>query len=320
MQRGPVVMAAMLALLGAAETRPARAGEPTPTPAPTAPTAPPRRRTATLAEIAAGPFHSSRLFAMPVADVVGAYQLSLSGDGSLLQETGILSAAGVLAIGFGDIAQLEYRHTAAISIENTSAPVPAVGVQLEIPLRERKYVPAWAIAFRLGVPRHERFAATEIDESVTDLYIVGRLHLWGALRALTLHGGVRISSARITVGGDQDFEAARAVVLPAGGWEVATSEQTRLVGELALVPRFEFDPEAPAQPRITSGLLGRLGVRWCVHPAMSIDSSIGYQLEVPGAETPDGPGAVVQWDIRLGAELFVPWGALACRAAGVFCE
>jgi hypothetical protein len=29
---------------------------------------------------------------------------------------------------------------------------------------------------------------------------------------------------------------------------------------------------------------------------------------------------VQQWDIRLGAEVFVPWGALACRAAGVFCD
>jgi hypothetical protein len=307
-------MAAMLAMLGGIAPAPARADEAA------SPTAPPRRRTATLAEIAAGPFHSSRLFAMPVADVVGAYQLSLSGDGSLLQETGILSAAGVLAIGFGDIAQLEYRHTAAISIENTTAPVPAVGVQLEVPLRERKYVPAWAIAFRLGVPRAERFGATAVEESVTDLYLVGRLHLWGPLRALTLHGGVRISSARITIGGDQDFETARAVVLPAGGWEVAATAQTRLVGELALVPRFEFDPAAPAPPRIASGLLGRLGVRWSVHPAMTIDASLGYQLEVPGAETPAGPGAVVQWDIRLGAEVFVPWGALVCRAAGVFCE
>ena len=86
----------MLAILGMTGARPARADDPSP-PAP-------RRRTATLAELVAGPCHSSRLFTMPVADVVGAYQLSLSGDGSLLQETGILSATGVLAVGFGDIA------------------------------------------------------------------------------------------------------------------------------------------------------------------------------------------------------------------------
>jgi hypothetical protein len=28
----------------------------------------------------------------------------------------------------------------------------------------------------------------------------------------------------------------------------------------------------------------------------------------------------VTWDIRLGAEVFIPWGALACRATGAFCE
>src|SRR5687768_10832062 len=81
-------------------------------------------------------YRSPRLFAMPAADVVGAYRLSLSADGSLLQETGILSFAGVVAIGFGDIAQLEYRHTSAISIEGTTAPVPAIGVQAKLPLRE----------------------------------------------------------------------------------------------------------------------------------------------------------------------------------------
>ena len=181
-------------------------------------------------------------------------------------------------------------------------------------------MPAWAIAFRLGVPRRQQFGATAVDEKVTDLYLVGRLRLWGPLRALTLHGGARISCARITIGGDQDLAAARAVVLPAGGWEIATGPQTQLVGELALVPRFAFEPAAPAPPRITSGLLGRLGVRWFLQPTVSIDASLGYQLEVPGARRPAGPAAIVQWDIRLGAEVFVPWGALACRVAGVFCE
>ena len=51
-----------------------------------------------------------------------------------------------------------------------------------------------------------------------------------------------------------------------------------------------------------------------------IDGSIGYQLEVANAAPATGPDAVVQWDIRLGAEVFVPWGARACRAAGVFCD
>src|SRR6185503_15315898 len=65
-----------------------------------------RRRDATLVDLLRLPYRSSRLFAMPIADVVGAYQLTLSGDGSLLQETGVLSFAGVIAIGFGDLAQL----------------------------------------------------------------------------------------------------------------------------------------------------------------------------------------------------------------------
>jgi len=268
----------------------------------------------------AGPFQSSRLYTMPIADVIGAYQLSLSGDASLLQETGVLSSAGVLAIGFGDIAQLEYRHTTAISIESTSAPVPAVGVQLKLPLGERPYLPAWAVAFRLGVPRREVFGATDVDETVTDLYLVGRLRLAPAVSAVTLHGGVRISSASIETSGAQVLKAERRMVLPAGGIEVAMNPSARMIGELALVPQFRFDPAVPAAPRIEHGVLGRFGVRWSVLPAVSIDASLGYQLEVARARAADGVRSVVQWDIRLGGEIFVPWGALACRAVGIFCE
>jgi hypothetical protein len=299
---------------------PAPAAVPTTPAAAIAPAEPIRSRDASLGTIVAGPFRSSRLFTMPVADVIGAYQLSVSGDGSLLQETGILSATGALVVGFGDIAQLEYRHTAAISIDHTTAPVPAVGVQLKIPLRPRAYVPAWAIAFRLGVPRRETFGAISVDESVTDLYVVGRLALWGPLAGVTLHGGARVSSAQIAIAGDQPFAARRVLVLPAAGWEVQTTSAARFVGELALAPQFEFDRARPAPPRIRQGVLGRLGIRWFIHPALTIDASLGYQLEVAAARVAEGPSAVVQWDIRLGAEVFVPWGALVCRATGVFCD
>jgi hypothetical protein len=277
---------------------------------------PARRRDASWAEIAAGPYQSSRLFAMPIADVVGAYHASVSGDGSLLQETGILSFAGVVAIGFGDIAQLEYRHTAAISIEGTTAPVPAVGVQLKLPLRERRLVPAWAVAFRLGVPRRETFGAVEVDETVTDLYLVGRLRLGRA----ALHAGARVSKATIAIGGERDLVADRTMVLPALGWDVAVNPESRLVGELALAPQFRYDPAADAPPEVDHGLLGRIGVRWFIHPALSIDGSLGYQLEVARAEAADGLSSIVQWDIRLGGELFIPWGAVVCRTTGAFCE
>jgi hypothetical protein len=314
----------LLAATGAALVAGARAASAEPGADPATPPAPApdagRHRGASWAEIMAGPFTSSRLFAMPVADVIGAYRLSLSGDGSLLQETGILSAAGVLAIGFGDLAQLEYRHTAAISVERTTAPVPAVGVQLELPLRDRPWVPAWAIAFRLGVPRRETFGALEVDETVTDLYLVGRLRGAGALRGVTLHAGARVSSAVIELTGDRAARVDRRLVLPALGLEVRMSDDAILAAEAALAPRFDLDPDAAAPPTITTGVLGRLGVRWWPHPALSIDGSLGYQLEVPGARPADGASAIVQWDIRLGGEVIVPWGALACRGLRLFCD
>lgn len=69
----------------------------------------PRTPETSLGRMFRGPFRSARLFAMPTTDVIGAYILTLSGEGSLLQKPGVLTSEGVLAVGFGDIAQLEYR-------------------------------------------------------------------------------------------------------------------------------------------------------------------------------------------------------------------
>ncbi|HET7504012.1 MAG TPA: hypothetical protein VFK02_23490, partial [Kofleriaceae bacterium] len=168
-----------------------------------APEPPPRDpRSAPLGALFRKRFQSSRLFAMPAADVVGAYVLSLSGEGSLLQKPGVLTSAGVLAIGFGDIAQLEYRHTEAIGVTGLNAPVPAAGVQLKIPIPDYPNVPAFGVAFRLGVPRGEVLDGKLVDETVTDLYLVGRLRL-AAAPWLTLHGGARISSAKAVPAGTE---------------------------------------------------------------------------------------------------------------------
>lgn len=299
--------------------------------APAPPVAPPpddgtralRRRDLSVVRIFRGPFSTSRLFSMPTADVIGAYMLTLSGDASLLQQTGALTSAGVLSIGFGDIAQLEYRHTSAIGITGVNAPLPAVGVQLKIPIPEHANVPAFGVAFRLGVPRTERLGDTAIDESVTDLYLVGRLR-FEAARWLTLHGGARISSARIELSGDRtgtdNARTDRRLTLPTGGYEIAMSKDAKIVGELALAPRFKFMPGVDTRPEIGYGLLGRLGLRWSVTPSVIIDGSINYQTEFGRIADAASLDAIVQWDIRLGAEVFVPWGALACRAVGVFCD
>lgn len=259
-------------------------------------------------------FTSARLFAMPAADTVGAYVLSLSGDASLLQKPGLLTSAGVLAIGFGDIAQLEYRHTEAIGITGLDAPVPAVGVQLKLPLPERANWPAIGVAFRLGVPRSEAIDGAPVDESVSDLYLVGRLRL-AALDWLTLHGGVRISD--VNAKAPDELSEHRTLWLPTAGYELRMNRAARIIGEIALAPQFQWTGRGNP-PAIGRGLLGRLGMRWRVLPAINIDGSLGYQVDdlAPAGSV----GAVVSWDIRLGAEVFVPWGALACRAAGVFCN
>ena len=264
-----------------------------------------------------GPFRSARLFAMPTTDVIGAYILTLSGEGSLLQKPGVLTSAGVLAIGFGDIAQLEYRHTEAIGITGLDAPVPAVGVQLKLPIPERPNLPAFGVAFRLGVPRGEELDGKKVDETVTDLYLVGRLR-FAAAPWLTLHGGTRISFAKAAPD-DPDLVVQKTLWLPTAGYEVAMNPYATIVGEIALAPQFQWMPAVQPRPLIGRGLLGRLGMKWRVIPSFVLEGSIGYQVD--DAASPEGVEAIVTtWDIRLGAAVFVPWGALACRAVGVFCN
>jgi hypothetical protein len=277
----------------------------------------PRTRQASLGEMFRGPFRSARLFAMPTADVIGAYVLTLSGEGSLLQQPGVLTAAGVLAIGFGDIAQIEYRHTDAIGITDVNAPVPAVGVQLKLPIPEYPNVPAFGVAFRLGVPRGELLEGKNVDETVTDLYVVGRLR-FAIAPWLTLHGGTRISSAK-AVPAAGDPSAQRTLVLPTAGYEIAMNPWATIVGEIALAPRFAWLPEVQSRPMIGRGLLGRFGMKWRIVPAFVLEGSLGYQID-DASPTTAGVDAVITWDIRLGAAVFVPWGALVCRAVGVFCN
>jgi hypothetical protein len=275
----------------------------------------PRTPHTSLGRMFRGPFRSARLFAMPTADVVGAYILTLSGEGSLLQKPGVLTSAGVLAVGFGDIAQLEYRHTEAIGITGLDAPVPAVGVQLKLPIPEHSGVPAVGVAFRLGVPRSESLDGKLVDETVTDLYLVGRLR-FASLPWLTLHGGTRISFAKAAPVGQDPVQ--RTVWLPTAGYELAMNPSASIIGEIALAPQFQWMPAIQSAPVIARGLLGRLGMKWRILPSVVIEGSLGYQVD--DATPSEGFDAVVTWDIRLGAAVFVPWGALACRAAGVFCN
>ena len=280
-----------------------------------------RHPDATFAQMFHGPFQSSRLFAMPTADTVGAYMLSLSGDGSLLQQPGVLTSAGVVAIGFGDIAQLEYRHTEAISVTGVNAPVPSVGVQLKLPIPEHSGVPAIGVAFRLGVKRRETFGTTNVDETVTDLFLVMRERI-ASVPWLTLHAGIRISPSTIALSGDglTANSQTKTLDLPTAGLEIVMNSTAKLVAEVAYAPRFQWQQGDPTAS-IGYGVLGRLGVRWSVLPSAILDASFGYQLDPDDAiGTGDPRDVVQQWDIRLGAEIFVPWGALTCRAVGVFCD
>jgi hypothetical protein len=281
-----------------------------------------RRFGASWLEIFRGPFQPSQLFAMPTANVVGAYQLRLSGDASLLAERNVLSTSSVAALGFGDLAQLEYRQTAAVSRSRGDLfGLPSLGVQFEAPLRERRYVPRLGLALRFGLPRRDEGTAgggEPFDERATDLYLVASL----PLPRVGLHVGTRITAASIAAtSGSKDADLEKTLVLPAFGVGYAVSEHSSLLLEASMIPRFEL-PADGKPGSIGSDPYGRTGVRWEALPWLTVNASVGYHVEIKRQRAAPGTGvdALVDWDVRLGGELAIPWGAVVCRSLGIFCS
>jgi hypothetical protein len=280
-----------------------------------------RRAGASWREVFRGPFRPSQLFAMPTAHVVGAYQLRLHGDASLLSERDVLSTSSVAALGFGDLAQLEYRQSAAIRDASREVfGLPSLGVQFELPLRERRYVPRIGLALRFGLPRLDGSAgpAQRFEERATDLYIV----LSADLGRAELHLGSRVTAAALTPADAPDDGAVkRTLLLPAAGVNVAVGASSSLLLEAAMVPRFEL-PTANTAGAIAADPYGRAGVRWVALSWLTIDASVGYHLELERrGERPRGDSdALVDWDIRIGGELAIPWGAVVCRSVAIFCS
>ena len=288
-----------------------------------------RRPDASWEDVFRGPFEVSQLFAMPTANVVGAYQLRLYGDASLLSERDVLSTSSVAALGFGDLAQLEYRQSAAVShrvrTHRELFGLPSLGVQFELPLRERRYVPRFGVALRFGLPYGQRGESLDgattrpsYDERATDLYLVASLPLPG----VALHLGTRITAASLeSTGTASALELERTLVLPALGVAVVVNPRSTLILEASMIPRFEL-PIDSAPAAIRSDPYARAGVRWNALPWLTIDASVGYHLELQHKREPPTSGidALVDWDIRLGGELAVPWGAVLCRTTGVFCS
>ena len=99
------------------------------------------------------------------------------------------------------------------------------------------------------------------------------------------------------------------------------NREARIVAEASAVPQFMWMANGGEAPSIDYGVLARLGLRWQLLPSVILDGSLGYQLANNDVVTGAGPRDVVQqWDIRLGAEVLVPWGALVCRGVGIFCD
>ncbi len=251
---------------------------------------------------------STHLFSMPTASVVGAYKGSFRTDGSLLSRPSALSLFGVVAVGVGEIAQVEYRKTeGVVSGQQTSVDLPSAGLQLRLPYRHR-YVPDTALAIRVGIPIE--ISSTQKTRSI-DLYFVASQ----AVGPFRLHGGLKTSFAAIETGTKTTKET---LLLPTAGIEWDSSSQATLVAEIGAIPKF-FPQSDTLEARIDKAMLLRAGARWRIADWLSIDGSFGYHVQ-EGDSRQSSPSKLTDWDIRMGAELHVPWGGVMCKTFHLFCN
>jgi hypothetical protein len=245
----------------------------------------------------------------------------MRGDGSLVKEPGVLSFAGLIAIGIGDLAQLEYRHTGAISSDGRTTPLPAAGMQIKLPFPKRWRVPQLGVALRIGVPHEDSTGKIPILQKVSDLYFVSSLRLPGNLSAIQFHGGARISSVEANIeqnGASVDsLKTRETLILPSIAWSIQMNPTSRIIGEAEWVPRF-IVRDSTTHATVETGILGRLGINWRLNQYFSMNASIGYTLDSPSTIASEGI-ELVNWDIRLGGEFFLPWRVPLCRGLSILC-
>jgi hypothetical protein len=255
-------------------------------------------------------YEPPRLFIIPVAYTLKAFDINASGGTTW--ETGQVSFSGTGFLGLGNIAQIEISSLRTFSVQDgdfeTLTNIPAAGIKLALPLEERsRILPSIAVSYRRSFdntvergprsfdppdepddqPAHNEQASRLIMESANDvrpykrqfadLYILASKSFFSSgeqWRGFRLHAGVDYFGTRLEL---DSTEQTKSFWRPFGGIEIWASRHAKLMAEVEWFPKIHLNGE----PTIDDDPLWMtvVGVRIFITRFLTADVGVRYQQD-----------------------------------------
>lgn len=267
-----------------------------------------------------------RLFTTPTSKVLGSMDIRLVGGGAFGVATD-RSFLGTVAVGLGDIAEVEFSTIGMISnIARGSTVFPTSAFKLLLVPENRWHIPTLAVALRssanwqdvqsdahtlraygLGenaMSADEQVSNIGYDTRFTTLYGVSTLRVW----RLSLHAGISLTDVRMKelmvdyYWGQPSHSAPDEVQknLIGGffGFDIESNPQTKLMFEVKTESNYQYNVET-AEIDVSEAFVGIGGVRFFFNRWLSTDVGVWYHSSFRG---------IADMQIKLGLNLFLPGG------------
>ncbi|MBI1927828.1 hypothetical protein HYR99_26765 [Candidatus Poribacteria bacterium] len=225
-------------------------------------------------------YEPPRLFIVPVADTLKAFDINASG--ATTWETGQVSFRGTGFLGLGDIAQVELSSLRAFSTQHGDfeelSSTPAAGVKLALPLETySRLLPNIAVSYHRSFGKEEENVFPRYQQQMADLYLVASKRFFSkgnGWRGFRLHVGADYFGARVET--DERVET-KGFWRPFGGVEIWASRYAKLMVEVEWFPRINVD----GNPAIEEEPLWMTvaGVRVFITRFITADIGVRYQAD-----------------------------------------
>jgi hypothetical protein len=254
-------------------------------------------------------FEPPRLFVIPTAYTLKAYDINASGGATL--ESNQISFLGTGLIGLGNVAQFEFstlrqfrskdysindtmddskggvmvptnimdnsednsKNDEFIDLGNT----PVAGIKIALPLEQGFFLlPNLAVSYRRTFGRKEEGESVAYKRQLADLYAVASKSFFAngeRWRGFSLHAGVDYFGARLTMSESSNSQSVK-FLKPFGGLEIWASRHAKLMAEFEWVPEINEEELMIEEEPIWMSIVG---VRIFFTRFLTADIGVRYQ-------------------------------------------
>jgi len=258
-------------------------------------------------------FEPPRLFMIPTAYTLKAYDINASGGATL--ESKQISFRGTGLIGLGNVAQFEFgalrqfrsntmNGTMDDSIDDSMVPstkssltdgmddseddskndefidlgnTPVIGIKIALPLEQVSFLlPNLAVSYRRTFGREEEGEGVAYKRQLADLYAVASKSFFSSGKrwgGFSLHAGVDYFGARLTMSERSNSQSVK-FLKPFGGLEIWASRHAKLMAEFEWVPEINEEMLMIEEEPIWMSIVG---VRIFFTRFLTADIGVRYQ-------------------------------------------